>query len=309
MARSSADFREQRTSTSFQMRLRDDADALSVHAGWSPVSRLSIGTGIRHEWRAAPLSGADRDRATVANLTGSLRLSPRVTLRGAASSSHRWPTLNEMVRNFQVGAILTRANPDLLPERAASVEGAVAISGSHWHASAGGFRTVVKDAIANFTVQTTPSIVRERRNAGEAHVKGFEFDFNIQPVAGVTLRASALVVDSRFRHSIEAPLEGKWLPQVPKVSGSISGDVRIAPMAQASFAWRGISTQFDDDRNTFQLATAQQLDLRLRLGTGALACDFTVENAADARIEVGRTPLVTLAPGRTVRVSATWKIR
>jgi hypothetical protein len=32
-----------------------------------------------------------------------------------------------------------------------------------------------------------------------------------------------------------------------------------------------------------------------------------MENAADARIEVGRTPLVTLAPGRVVRAGLGWK--
>ena len=60
---------------------------------------------------------------------------------------------------------------------------------------------------------------------------------------------------------------------------------------------------------SFQLAEAKQLDLRLRLGSPTLACDLTLENAGDARIEVGRTPLVTLAPGRTFRIGASWKIR
>ena len=109
-----------------------------------------------------------------------------MTIRGAASSSHRWPTLNEMVRNFQVGAILTRANAGLRPERAVSAEGALAISGDKWHASAGGFWTVVEDAIANVTIQFTPTIIRERRNAGEAHAKGLELDFDVHPISMLT---------------------------------------------------------------------------------------------------------------------------
>jgi hypothetical protein len=125
----------------------------------------------------------------------------------------------------------------------------------------------------------------------------------------LTFRASALIVDSKFRESLEPALEGKWLPQVPKYSVAVSGDAQITSWAQASFSWRGLSTQFDDDRNVFQLAEAKQLDLRLRLGSPTLACDLTLENSADARIEVGKTPLVTLAPGRSFRIGAVWKIR
>jgi vitamin B12 transporter len=281
---------------------------VSVHAGWSPRESLSIGAGIRGEWREAPRASSGRDSATVGHVSASWRLTPRVVLRGAASSSHRWPTLNEMVRNFQVGAVLTRANPNLLPERARSAEAAVAVSGRGWHASAVGFWSMVDDAIANVTIQSGP-IIRERRNAGEAHVKGVELDFDVRPFPAVTIRASVLVVDSRFRQSLEPALEGNWLPQVPKVSASISGDARLTPWASASFAWRALASQFDDDRNVFQLAEARQFDVRVRLGTSTLFGDLTVENAADARIEVGRTPLVTLGPGRTFRVRATWRLR
>lgn len=309
LARTAADFTERRATSSLLMDLRDDSDAASVHAGWSPASALSIGAGVRREWRAAPRDGDGRDGATVGNVTASWRLTPRVVIRGAGSSSHRWPTLNEMVRNFQAGAVLTRANPALLPEKAASGEVAIAVSGGRWNASAALFRTIVQDAIANVTVQTSPSIIRERRNAGEAHARGVELDFDVRPVPRVLLRASALVVDSKFRNSQEAPLEGKWLPQVPRTSISLSGNFTLTTWANASFVWRGLSTQFDDDRNTFQLAEARQIDLRVRVGRGAISGDVSIENASDARVEVGRTPLVTLAPGRTARVSVTWKIR
>jgi outer membrane receptor protein involved in Fe transport len=309
LTRTGADFTERRLTSSVRQLLADNSDAVSFHAGWSVTSAVSVGVGVRREWRAAPREGDDRDSATVGNVTGSWRLSSHVVVRGAASSSHRWPTLNEMVRNFQVGAILTRANAGLLPERAVSGEGALVFSGDKWQASAGGFWTVVDDAIANVTIQSTPTIIRERRNAGEAHARGLELDFDMHPISMLTLRASALVVDSKFRESLEPALEGKWLPQVPKYSVAVSGDARINGWAQASFSWRGVSTQFDDDRNVFQLAEAKQLDLRLRLGSPTIACDLTLENSADARIEVGRTPLVTLAPGRTFRIGATWRIR
>ena len=76
---------------------------------------------------------------------------------------------------------------------------------------------------------------------------------------------------------------------------------------QAAAIYRWISTQFDDDRNVFELATASQFDVRLFGDIHAFTWQVTVENAGDSRIEVGKTPLVTLAPGRSVRVGLTWR--
>ena len=117
---------------------------------------------------------------------------------------------------------------------------------------------------------------------------------------------SGLFVDSRFRDSLEPALEGKYLPQVPPTSVSASGDVRVCSWLHAAAIYRWIDHQYDDDRNTFRLATASQFDLRLFGDFHTFTWHVTVENAGDSRIEVGKTPLVTLAPGRSVRVGLTW---
>jgi outer membrane receptor protein involved in Fe transport len=287
--------------------LRDDSDAYSAHLGFAPVATVTLGGGIRHERRRAPERLSTWDSATVAHLSGAWSASQRVAIRGAVASSHRWPTLNELVRNFQVGAVLTQANPDLLPERARSAEGGVTVTGGRWLASATGFWSVVDDAIANFTIQTTPSIIRQRRNAGEARAAGAEMDFELRPHERARIRASAVVVNARFRNSIEPALEGNRLPQVPRASFSLTGDVRLLKGVDASVLWRSLASQFDDDRNVFELADAHQLDVRVLARWRTLTWTFTVDNALDERIEVGRTPLVTLAPGRTARVGVGWK--
>jgi hypothetical protein len=41
--------------------------------------------------------------------------------------------------------------------------------------------------------------------------------------------------------------------------------------------------------------------------TGLFGWFLVVENVGDARIEVGKTPLVTLAPDRAVRVGVNWR--
>jgi outer membrane receptor for ferrienterochelin and colicin len=187
LTRTAADFTERRTSSSIRMDLRDDSDAVSVHGGWSLTDALTVGMGVRQEWRAAPRDSAVHDGATVGNVTrGACRRCRRLRRRVEQSSVliTKWSN--------PVGAVLTRANANLLPERAVSADGAVAVSGRNWHASAGGFWTVVEDAIANVTIQSTPTIIRERRNAGEAHARGLEMDFDIRPISAVSLRASAL---------------------------------------------------------------------------------------------------------------------
>jgi hypothetical protein len=77
----------------------------------------------------------------------------------------------------------------------------------------------------------------------------------------------------------------------------------------ASMLWRGTSTQFDDDRNQFLLASASQFDLQVMGRIRRVRWEAVLENALDNRIETGRTPLVTIAPGRAFRAGLTWFVR
>jgi hypothetical protein len=70
---------------------------------------------------------------------------------------------------------------------------------------------------------------------------------------------------------------------------------------------RSVSSQFDDDRNQFELAPATQVDLRVAGRASAIGWYLVVENVGDAKIEVGKTPLVTLAPDRAVRIGVNWR--
>ena len=225
-------------------------------------------------------------------------------VRGSVASSHRWATLNELVRGFQAGAIVTQPNPDLAPERGRSADMAVTLTQSKWEVSAGGFWSVVDDAIANVTLSPT---LRQRRNAGEAHARGAELDAALRPLPAVRVRMSATFSDATFRNSLEAPLEGRRLPQVPRLSGSLSADASLPHDVIASFVWRGLSTQFDDDRNTFLLTDGYQFDARIAGRLRAFGWHLDLENLFNNRVEVGRTPLVTLAPGRGVRVGVSWR--
>lgn len=307
MTRAQADFTEDRPTSHTVMQLKDNSEAVALHAAWNPLARLSFGAGAREEWRTAPNAAGDADRATVGHASAAWRVSDTVTIRGSAATSHRWPTLNELVRNFQVGSVLTQANPDLAPERATSGDVALAFTARHWNGSVAGFWTSVAGAIANVTIQSTPTIIRQRRNTGIAEARGLELDAEARLTSFSNLRLSALLVDATFHDSLEPALEGNRLPQVPRSSVSLSGDIRVCEWLKAAAIYRWIAPQFDDDRNVFELASASQFDVRLFGSVRGFTWHLTVENATGERIEVGKTPLVTLAPGRAIRAGLTWR--
>ena len=90
------------------------------------------------------------------------------------------------MRNFQAGAVLTLANPDLAPERAVSGEVGTTFRLDRWSTSASFFSTVVDDAIANVTIDTN---LRQRQNAGDARAYGLEVSADGAVWTGVHLRA------------------------------------------------------------------------------------------------------------------------
>jgi outer membrane receptor protein involved in Fe transport len=305
LSRASADFTDVRQAATTAQSLVDRAEAVSAHVALTPAAAITVNGGVRHEWRAAPEAGDGRDTATVGHVRAVWNVASQWFVRGSVASSHRWPTLNELVRGFRVGNVITQPNPDLRPERARSFDGALAWEAPRWQASVGGFWTDVVDAIANITLSTGATIVRERQNAGDTRSKGLEVDAEIRPGAGARIRTSLALTSATFVTSSEAVLTGNDLPQVPRAAFSLWVDVPLPHSLVASGVFRSSSSQFDDDRNTFELSPAAQLDLGLSGRFRWLGWRIELENALDADIEVGRTPLVTLAPPRAFRVAIT----
>jgi outer membrane receptor protein involved in Fe transport len=97
-------------------------------------------------------------------------------------------------------------------------------------------------------------------------------------------------------------LEGRFLPQVPRVSGALQARYdgrRLRVAAQARWSGR----QFEDDVNQLPLAAFATLDVRASYAPSERWEAFVAfENAFDSEQEIGRTPVVTLGPPRAARV-------
>lgn len=300
VSRAGAAFSETRFGTTTDADLRDDSESLSAHVAWTGRQALTVSAGARQEWRAAPDDAASRDEALVGRAAVDWRARSGLLVRASAATSHRWPTLNELARGFRVGNAVTLPNPNLAPERAVALEAGVVADGARGRLGATVFHAVVNDAIANVTLPSLTGIVRERRNAGDAVSSGIEVDaeFRIGRIGSVT--SSFSFVDATFERSQEPAIDGKRLPQVPRVSGTLAAILTTGPVT-ASLLVRSTGHQFDDDRNTFRLAEATQMDATVIVRRGRYRVFLKGENVLDARVETGRTPLVTLAPGRAAR--------
>ena len=114
--------------------------------------------------------------------------------------------------------------------------------------------------MANVTIGTN---LRQRQNAGDADATGVEIDGEIRPAARLRVGASAVLTDATFQNSLEPVLEGKRLPQVPRRSFALLADATVWRSIIVSGILRSTSSQFDDDRNQFELAPATQVDLRV----------------------------------------------
>ena len=241
-------------------------------------------------------------------------LSPRLSLRypvtswlsltSAAYRSFRAPSLNELYRPFRLGNVLTLANDGLRAERMGGVEaGALARRpDGRLSVRTSVFWNEVRDAVTNVTLSSTPALItRQRKNVALIRARGIEADAEARLGTAFTAAASWLFVDSVVVSADQAALAGLKVAQVPRHQGSLS--LRYAhPAVRAGAQVRFSGSQFDDDLNLFPLGRATTVDLlAARPLPRGIELYAAVENLFDARYDVGRTPLRTLGPPRSIR--------
>jgi outer membrane receptor protein involved in Fe transport len=176
------------------------------------------------------------------------RISDRLSAWGSVSAGFRAPTLNELYRQFRVGAILTYANDQLGPERLVGGEAGVNIAPTpNATIRATWFGNRVRNPISNVTIGTN---LQQRRNLGRTKIRGFQSDVEYR--LGPAWRVSAgylYNVAKVTEYAANQELVGKFLPQVPRHRGSLQivyADTRYASIA---LGVQMSGRQFDDDLN------------------------------------------------------------
>jgi outer membrane receptor protein involved in Fe transport len=181
------------------------------------------------------------------------RATDRVSVWGSVSNGFRAPTLNELYRQFRVGATLTLANEELGPERLTGVEAGVSVAATDRVTVRGTFfNNRVKDPIAN--VSTNPAgTVRQRRNLGSTNIGGFQTDVSYR-VNGHWGVSGAYVFDIAKVHEAAVDptgfdLTGKYLAEVPKHRASFAVNYTNPRYINVALENQFVGHQFDDDRN------------------------------------------------------------
>jgi outer membrane receptor protein involved in Fe transport len=276
-----------------------------AQATWAASSRLVVVGGLRADAIDVDTTpGGTRDINAVSPKGSVAWSGPHaVTLRASGYRAFRAPTLNERLRSFRAGNTLTQNNPALEMERVTGGDATVAWEPQRISLRATLFAARLDDAITNVTVSTTPTLItRERRNAGRIGARGLEIEGRLQVLSTLSVAGTLAWTRSRFDESDEPGLEGNRVPQVPTAQGGF--DIRWLPLASSTIAaqmrWTG--TQFDDDRNQFELGKSFVTDL---MGehrfAEALRAFVAFENLFDADYDTGKTPLRTVGPPRRVR--------
>ena len=167
---------------------------------------------------------------------------------GAVNSGFRAPTLTELYRQFSVGAVTTRPNDQLGPERLVGGELGLNVAPTRnssvrltW------FGNRVEDPVSNVT--QTPTLA-QKQNLGRTRIRGIQAD--VQYRIGSTWRFGAGYMhdDAKVTDGGSvAALVGKFLPQVPRHRGSLQAAYSSARIASVAFALQFVSLQYNDDLN------------------------------------------------------------
>ena len=223
------------------------------------------------------------------------------------AKSFRAPTLNELYRAFRVGNVATSANENLRAERADTFESGINFNGfaGKLNLRTNLFYARVKNPIVSVTLSQTASLIsRQRQNVGETRARGVEFDAEYAPLSNLRFSASYLFTDSRFtKFPAEPELIGKFLPQAARQQFTFQTVYRPLEKLSASVQGRISGAQYEDDLNTLRLRPYFTLDAFAAYKIRKNLEVFTaIENVFDNRYDIGRTPVLTVAAPRFVRV-------
>ncbi|MEP5936724.1 MAG: TonB-dependent receptor [Erythrobacter sp.] len=228
--------------------------------------------------------GPDRSDWSLSWRAGAaLAASDALTLRAAAYTGLRLPTLNELYRPFVVFPVVTNANAELENERLEGFE-----LGLDWNPadnvalSVTAFENSVENAIANVTL--APNL-RQRQNLPAIKAQGVEANLSAS-TGRWHLDGSLSFTDAAIEGSGSSlALDGNRPPQTPRWAGSATLGWR--PTAGWNFAMtvRHIGAQFEEDQEVQSLPAATTISAFGQISLfDRMSLIMRAENISDERI-------------------------
>ena len=207
--------------------------------------------------------------------------SKAVSLRAAAYTGMRLPTLNELYRPFVVFPVTTEANPNLKPERLRGYEAGIDVHPLEaLTLSLTAFDNKVKDAVANVTLSGT---TRERQNVNAVHARGVEAAAALD-LGTVRFDGSLAWTDARVRAD-DPDLDARRPSQTPKFAASATLAWLPAEGWRFAATLRHVGAQYEDDLETYVLPAATTLDGYVQVPVaGPLSLVLRAENLTDETI-------------------------
>lgn len=264
------------------------------------AGRLTLTGGLRADrtriadgfYRAVDAGGAlvsetiaaDRSDWTLSWRAGAaFAASDALSLRAAAYTGLRLPTLNELYRPFVVFPVVTEANAALENERLEGVElgfDLAAAQGLEFSLTA--YDNRLENAIANVTL--APNL-RQRQNLPAIAARGIE--------ARLVFERGAWRLDASLAHSDaeivgrgpSLPLDGNRPPQSPRWAASATLGWEPSSRLYLAASLRHTGAQFEDDRETDILPAATTIGLFARFAfTRRASLVLRGENLAGERV-------------------------
>lgn len=227
-----------------------------------------------------------------------------VSLTASAFRAFRGPSMNELYRTGQVGQQTTLANPKLRSERATGWEVGGLLNVRHLGSVRSSyFWTQVNRPVAAVTLISTPtSQLLMRENLGQLESKGVMIEAEMRPVSFLTVNAGYQYANSTVtKYQPDPTLVGNWTPEVPRNSATVQARLERQRWGVFSVDLRTSGQQFDDSANQYKLNGYAQVDLYAEHSLWErLRVYGSVQNLANAQIEAGKTPILTLASPRIV---------
>jgi vitamin B12 transporter len=206
-----------------------------------------------------------------------------LSLRAAAYTGLRQPTLNELYRPFVVFPVETRANASLGNEKLEGFEAGIDFArGDMLRLSLTAFDNRLKHAIANVTVATN---LRERQNVDAIRARGIEAAAGLRS-GGWSLDTSLAWTHAEVQASgLAAALGGKRPAQVPELAASATLAWQPREGWRMAATLRHVGRQFEDDLETDALPAATTLDAYAEVPLSeALSLVLRGENLTNERV-------------------------